>query len=96
MNVEDVYCIGKNFLTFFFVFFPLFSSYVSKAKECIDSFFFYNGHIFVNFLRICGFNRARQRDKIARLLDNFASLQDEVNMSSNSFLNVSHKGAKFC
>lgn len=30
------------------------------------------------FLEICGFNRARQRDKIARLLDNFASLQDEV------------------
>lgn len=50
-----------------------------QAKECIDTFLFYNGHIFVNFLRICGFNRARQRDKIARLLDNFASLQDEVN-----------------
>lgn len=49
-----------------------------QAKECIDTFFFYNGHIFVSFLRICGFNRARQRDKIARLLDNFASLQDEV------------------
>jgi hypothetical protein len=30
------------------------------------------------FLEICGYNRARQRDKIARLLDNFASLQDEV------------------
>lgn len=30
------------------------------------------------FLEICGFNRARQRDKIARLLDNFASLQDEA------------------
>lgn len=51
---------------------------LSQAKECIDTFFFYNGHIFVSFLRICGFNRARQRDKIARLLDNFASLQDEV------------------
>lgn len=49
-----------------------------QAKECVDSFFFYNEHIFVTFLEICGFNRARQRDKIARLLDNFASLQDEV------------------
>lgn len=49
-----------------------------KAKECVDSFFFYNEHTFVTFLEICGFNRARQRDKIARLLDNFASLQDEV------------------
>lgn len=32
----------------------------------------------MSFLEICGFNRARQRDKIARLLDNFVSLQDEV------------------
>lgn len=55
---------------------PLFNN--PQAKECIDSFFFYNEHIFVTFLEICGFNRARQRDKIARLLDNFASLQDEV------------------
>lgn len=57
-----------------------------QAKECVDSFFFYNEHTFVMFLEICGFNRARQRDKIARLLDNFASLQDEVNI----FLMASH------
>lgn len=51
---------------------------ILQAKECVDSFFFYNEHTFVTFLEICGFNRARQRDKIARLLDNFASLQDEA------------------
>jgi N-alpha-acetyltransferase 35, NatC auxiliary subunit len=55
---------------------PLFNN--AQANECVDSFFFYNEHIFVTFLEICGFNRARQRDKIARLLDNFATLQDEV------------------
>lgn len=49
-----------------------------EAKECVESFFFYNEHIFVTFIEIFGFNRARQRDKIARLLDNFASLQDEA------------------
>ncbi|CRL07219.1 CLUMA_CG020200, isoform A [Clunio marinus] len=50
----------------------------AEVKECIDSFFFYNEHTFVTFLEICGFNRARQRDKIARLLDSFANLQDEA------------------
>jgi hypothetical protein len=54
--------------------------HITQAKECVDSFFFYNEHTFVMFLEICGFNRARQRDKIARLLDNFASLQDEVGL----------------
>jgi hypothetical protein len=49
-----------------------------QAKDCLDSFFFYNEHTFVLFLEICGFNRARQRDKLGRLLDNFANLQDEV------------------
>jgi len=58
---------------------PLFGH--TQAKECVDSFFFYNEHTFVMFLEICGFNRARQRDKMARLLDNFASLQDEVRFS---------------
>lgn len=52
----------------------------SQAKECVDSFFYYsmNMHVFVTFLKICGFNRARQRDKVARLLEDFANLQDEA------------------
>lgn len=54
------------------------NSFLFQAQDCVNTFFFYNEHIFVTFLEICGFNRARQRDKIARLLDNFASLQDEV------------------
>lgn len=37
-----------------------------------------NMYSFVMFIQICGFNRARQRDKLARLLDDFASLQDEA------------------
>lgn len=31
-----------------------------------------------SFLKICGFNRARQRDKLVRLLDDFVNLQDEA------------------
>lgn len=33
---------------------------------------------FVLFIQVCGYNRARQRDKLVRLLDDFASLQDEA------------------
>lgn len=33
---------------------------------------------FVLFVQVCGYNRARQRDKLVRLLDDFASLQDEA------------------
>ncbi len=32
------------------------------------------------FIQICGFNKARQRDKLARLLDEFGVLVDEVNL----------------
>lgn len=51
-----------------------------QAKDCVDSFFYYsmNMHAFVTFLQICGYNRARQRNKLARLLEDFANLQDEV------------------
>lgn len=33
------------------------------------------------FIQICGFNKARQRDKLARLLDEFGVLVDEVSFS---------------
>jgi len=29
-------------------------------------------------MQLCGHNRARQRDKLAHLLEDFATLQDEV------------------
>jgi N-alpha-acetyltransferase 35, NatC auxiliary subunit len=49
-----------------------------QAKSCVDTFFYYNEQTFETFLEICGFNRARQREKLVRLLDSFAHLQDEV------------------
>lgn len=71
-----------------FFFFVSPCTHTPQAKECVDSFFFYNEHTFVMFLEICGFNRARQRDKIARLLDNFASLQDEVRIHNNEICSI--------
>lgn len=78
---------------------PLFSN--PMAKDCVDSFFFYNQLTFVSFIEICGYNRARQRDKLAKLLDNFANLQDEAErvdvffyktMKSESFDAPKHLG----
>lgn len=51
-----------------------------RAIECVDAFFTYCNNIysFVTFIQICGYNKARQRDKLAHLLDDFANLEDEV------------------
>jgi N-alpha-acetyltransferase 35, NatC auxiliary subunit len=48
------------------------------AKSCVDTFFFFNEQTFETFLEICGYNRARQREKLVRLLDSFSHLQDEA------------------
>ena len=52
-----------------------------QAKSCVDAFFSYsNMQPFMYFLQICGYNRARQRDKLSRLIQaGFANLLDEVN-----------------
>ncbi|KAI8127014.1 putative N-alpha-acetyltransferase, 35 NatC auxiliary subunit [Lucilia cuprina] len=41
----------------------------------LDSFFRYCISTFTQFLRICGFNRARQRDKLGRFIESFDSIQ---------------------
>lgn len=50
------------------------------ALNCADAFFEYctNMHTFLSFVQICGFNKARQRDKLARLLTDFATVEDEA------------------
>jgi len=45
--------------------------------------------VFAALLMVCGHNRARQRDKLAHILDDFASLQIEVkyaNVNVRTFL----------
>lgn len=62
----------------------------TQARNCVDTFIKYsvNMHTFVYFLQICGFNRARQRDKLARLIEEgFANLQDEAGRV-DSYLNL--------
>lgn len=49
-----------------------------QANHYVDNFFSNCIRPFTNFLQLCGHNRARQRDKLAHLLEEFTTLQDEV------------------
>ena len=49
-----------------------------QAKEYVDSFMTHCISLFGNLLQLTGHNRARQRDKLAHLLEDFATLQDEA------------------
>ncbi|XP_072402055.1 N-alpha-acetyltransferase 35, NatC auxiliary subunit-like isoform X2 [Diabrotica undecimpunctata] len=50
----------------------------SQAKHYVDTFLSHCTRPFTLFLQLCGHNRARQRDKLAHILEDFASLQDEA------------------
>ncbi|XP_029035765.1 N-alpha-acetyltransferase 35, NatC auxiliary subunit [Osmia bicornis bicornis] len=49
-----------------------------QAKEYVDSFLSHCVSVFGSLLQLTGHNRARQRDKLAHLLEDFATLQDEA------------------
>ena len=49
-----------------------------QAKECVDSFLGHCVSFFGTLLQTSGHNRARQRDRLAYLLENIAALQEEV------------------
>ncbi|XP_017479864.1 PREDICTED: N-alpha-acetyltransferase, 35 NatC auxiliary subunit homolog [Rhagoletis zephyria] len=51
-----------------------------KIQMYLDTFFRYciSLNTFTQFIRICGFNRARQRDKLARFIDSFDNIQVEA------------------
>lgn len=49
-----------------------------QAKDYIDNFLSHCVSLFTSLLTLSGHNRARQRDKLAHLLEDFATLQDEV------------------
>ncbi|KAH8371055.1 hypothetical protein KR093_006013 [Drosophila rubida] len=56
-----------------------------KVQQHLETFFRYciNMNTFNQFIRLCGFNRARQRDKLAHLIENFDPLQvDAVRLDS--------------
>lgn len=56
-----------------------------QAKEYVDSFLSHCVGLFGSLLQLTGHNRARQRDKLAHLLDDFAILQDEVSLKANLY-----------
>lgn len=49
-----------------------------QARECVETFFHHCTSLFGSLLQLSGHNRARQRDKLAHLLLDFATLHDEV------------------
>ncbi|CAH1285825.1 unnamed protein product [Diabrotica balteata] len=49
-----------------------------QAKHYVDTFLSHCTRPFTLFLQLCGHNRARQRDKLAHILEDFTSLQDEA------------------
>lgn len=51
---------------------------IFQAKEYVETFLNHCTRPFGNLMQLCGHNRARQRDKLAHLLEDFATLQDEV------------------
>ncbi|XP_068626946.1 N-alpha-acetyltransferase 35, NatC auxiliary subunit isoform X2 [Battus philenor] len=50
----------------------------SQAREYVENFLLRCVRPFAVLLQVCGHNRARQRDKLALLLDEFAALQEEA------------------
>ncbi|XP_056448364.1 N-alpha-acetyltransferase 35, NatC auxiliary subunit-like [Gadus chalcogrammus] len=49
-----------------------------QAKDYIDSFVTHCSRPFCSLIQIHGYNRARQRDKLGHILEEFATLQDET------------------
>ncbi|KAK5639210.1 hypothetical protein RI129_011702 [Pyrocoelia pectoralis] len=60
-----------------------------QAKMYVDTFFSHCTRPFANLLQLCGHNRARQRDKLAHLLEEFTSLQDEAERVDAYLHNIS-------
>ncbi|KAK9751818.1 Mak10 subunit, NatC N(alpha)-terminal acetyltransferase [Popillia japonica] len=60
-----------------------------QGKLYVDTFFTHCTRPFASFLQLCGHNRARQRDKLAHLLEEFSALQDEAERVDAYLHNIS-------
>lgn len=56
------------------------SSQNREISECVEMFFDRCANPFASLLMTCGHNRARQRDRLAHMLEEFANLQYEVRL----------------
>jgi len=66
---------------------PLYNN--PAAKDCVEAFLTHAVRPLTMLIQITGHNRARQRDKWARLLEELAALQDEVEQQW-CFLQLQH------
>lgn len=62
-----------------------------QVKDFLDCFLGHCVRPFSNLIQLCGHNRARQRDKLAHLLEDFANLQDEAERVDAYLHNMSKK-----
>lgn len=62
-----------------------------QAKDYLDCFLGHCVRPFSSLIQLCGHNRARQRDKLAHLLEDFANLQDEAERVDAFLHNLSKK-----
>lgn len=60
-----------------------------QVKHYVDSFLMRCTRPFTLFLQLCGHNRARQRDKLAHLLEEFTALQDDAERVDTYLHNIS-------
>ncbi|KAL1110430.1 hypothetical protein AAG570_007961 [Ranatra chinensis] len=62
-----------------------------QVREYLDCFLGHCVRPFSNLIQLCGHNRARQRDKLAHLLEEFSTLQDEAERVDVYLHNISRK-----
>jgi len=58
-----------------------------QARDYVENFLKHCSRSFIQLIQLCGHNRARQRDKLAHLLEDFAELQDEVQNAPHAYSN---------
>ncbi|XP_026687598.1 N-alpha-acetyltransferase 35, NatC auxiliary subunit-like [Diaphorina citri] len=54
------------------------AGFTAQGREAVESFLNHCVRPFAGLIQMCGHNRARQRDRLSHLLEEFAALQDEV------------------
>lgn len=60
-----------------------------QVKQCLDTFFSQCARPFGLLLRACGHNRARQRDKMVLILEEFSTVQEEADKIDNMLNSLS-------
>ena len=68
----------------------------SQAKDLIDIFMLHCSRPMANLTQICGHNRARQREKLAQILDELAALQEESEKIDSFLTGFTQKSEPSC